>query len=383
MSKINALRALLKAFSNQIVNKDKYNSNADTDVIVLASEAIGDNLVFIDVFNFIEEQDQKEGKRTIFICNKKMNTFWEANKKNNNTEIWSVDKQFSKDTFCCIDRVKKENIHRMILPMHHTLSVIISNCVKANEFYAMLYNEWIVNRPFYIKKLYSIGRKKVIDLEDGFFIGTAYEKLMNSIFQEEYSWGLPEICYNNKDIEYDDYIFFAPYSNLPERSLSNEQIIQIITFLINECNSKVILSGTSNDIQDAEIISQEINNTNLINLVGKTTFDEYLNLIAKARLVVGTDSGSIHYAASLGVESVVLAGLWSGAFLPYRTNKNGIFPKCIYTKQEFGCKYCLNKIGGIKSCNSKCFERIENGQRRLCLESISMDDVKQVLLAEL
>ena len=109
MSKINALRALLKAFSNQIVNKDKYNSNADTDVIVLASEAIGDNLVFIDVFNFIEEQDQKEGKRTIFICNKKMNTFWEANKKNNNTEIWSVDKQFSKDTFCCIDRVKKEN----------------------------------------------------------------------------------------------------------------------------------------------------------------------------------------------------------------------------------------------------------------------------------
>ena len=379
MSKLNAVIAVSKAMLFQLFPRRKSRGKADVDVIILASEAIGDNLVFLDVLHFIENINASENKQTIFICNKKMQPFWEDNKELKTTAILPVDKEFSKETTKNIAIVKRMRIGNVILPMHHTLSVIIATSLRSNWLYAMLYNEWFVNRPFYIKKLYSSSNIQIVRIEDGCFIGSAYEKLVHKIYGKEYSWGLPKLQFDKTPVKYSDYIFIAPFSNLPERSLNEKQILDIIRFVLNKKHT-VILSGTKNDLKMADRISEKIDNDHLINLVGKTSFEEYLNLIANSRIVIGTDSGSIHFAASFGIKSVVMAGLWSGAFLPYTTNKYNEYPKCIYTRDEMNCKYCLNKSGGIRVSNHNCYENIKNGNKRICLETIDIVDAEKVIL---
>lgn len=383
MSRLNAFTVLCRALLSQKVRKRFIDDSSETDVIVFASEAIGDNLVFLDVLHFLEEESRKESRSLIFICDKKMFAFWNLNKLYESTELLAVDKRISKETMTNIDKVRRIKIGKIILPMHHTLSVIVANCFHSNAFYGMLYNEWIINRPSYIKRLYKTGNKHIIHIEDGRFIGFAYEQLIENIYGKKYVWGLPEISYDKAAVEFENYVFFAPYSNLPERSLSEEQIVEIIRYLIHEHDCTVVFSGTTDNQEDAERVSALFSSNKLINLVGKTTFNEYLNFIAEAKLVVGTDSGSIHYAASFGVKSVALVGLWSGAFLPYKNNKYGRYPRCICAREKMDCKYCLNKPGGIASCNLKCYENARNGKRRLCLESIDINDVKLALSGEL
>ena len=379
MSKLNAAIALCNAFLCQSIPHHRSRSQTEADVVVLASEAIGDNLVFLDVLHYIENHNTNENTKTVFICNKKMQSFWESNKKIQSTIIIPVEKQFSKETTDNIKKIQRMRIGRLVLPMHHTLSVIIANEFRSDRLYAMLYNEWFRNRRQYIKKLYKSGNKQITWIEDGFFIGSAYERFMNEIYGEEYLWGLPQVKIKKKPVIYGDYVFFAPFSNLPERSLNEKQILEIVDHVLNRENYTVILTGTNNDQKEAKRISNKIHTSRLVNLVGKTSFDEYLNLIANSRVVVGTDSGSIHYAASFGVKSVVLAGLWSGAFLPYATNKYDVYPKCVYTKMEMDCKYCLNKPGGIRASNNICFENTKNGKRRICLENIDIEDVKHAI----
>jgi heptosyltransferase-2 len=72
---------------------------------------------------------------------------------------------------------------------------------------------------------------------------------------------------------------------------------------------KTILLGAASDIRAAESIPGK-------NLVGKTTLDEAIALIAGARFVVTNDSGLMHVAAALGRPQVALFGSSSPEHTP-------------------------------------------------------------------
>jgi len=79
--------------------------------------------------------------------------------------------------------------------------------------------------------------------------------------------------------------------------------------LASRTNVPVVLLGSRNDEAAAEGISGK-------NLVGKTTLDEAINLIAGARYVVSNDSGLMHVAAALGKSQVALFGSSSPLHTP-------------------------------------------------------------------
>jgi heptosyltransferase-2 len=73
-----------------------------------------------------------------------------------------------------------------------------------------------------------------------------------------------------------------------------------------------ILLGSPNDAQSARGVPGK-------NLVGKTTLDEAIDLIAGARFVVSNDSGLMHVAAALGRPQVALFGSSSPLHTPPRS----------------------------------------------------------------
>jgi heptosyltransferase II len=79
--------------------------------------------------------------------------------------------------------------------------------------------------------------------------------------------------------------------------------------LAERLSMRVVLLGSQNDLEASGGISGT-------NLVGKTTLDEAIDLIAGAQLVVANDSGLMHIAAALGRPQVALFGSSSPLHTP-------------------------------------------------------------------
>jgi heptosyltransferase-2 len=86
----------------------------------------------------------------------------------------------------------------------------------------------------------------------------------------------------------------------------------------------VVLLGSQNDVAAAEGVGGR-------NLVGRTTLDEAIDIIAGAELVVSNDSGLMHVAAALGRPLVALFGSSSPEKTPPtpgRTRVLWLKPEC-------------------------------------------------------
>jgi heptosyltransferase-2 len=92
----------------------------------------------------------------------------------------------------------------------------------------------------------------------------------------------------------------------------------------------VVLLGSANDRPAAEGIKGT-------NLVGKTTLDEAIDLIAGAELVVSNDSGLMHVAAALGRPLVALFGSSS----PEKTPPQSAHSRVVWLKPE--CSPCFER----------------------------------------
>ena len=79
--------------------------------------------------------------------------------------------------------------------------------------------------------------------------------------------------------------------------------------LASKLDSQVVLLGSASDRNEAERIAGK-------NLVGKTTLDEAIDLIAGAAMVVSNDSGLMHVAAATGTPQVALFGSSSPEHTP-------------------------------------------------------------------
>jgi len=86
----------------------------------------------------------------------------------------------------------------------------------------------------------------------------------------------------------------------------------------------VVLLGSQNDVPSAEGIGGR-------NLVGSTTLDEAIDIIAGAELVVSNDSGLMHVAAALGRPLVALFGSSSPEKTPPQRGRSRVLwlkPEC-------------------------------------------------------
>lgn len=117
------------------------------------------------------------------------------------------------------------------------------------------------------------------------------------------------------------------------------------------------------------------------NYIGKTNFDQWVELIRNSSFHVGVDSASIHIASSVGTQAFCLIGVWDGTrVLPYRIedeDNKTCSPICIYMDDamKLDCYGCYPKRGVIGSGNAECLRLCRNGDVCYCLKKISVEKV--------
>jgi heptosyltransferase-2 len=116
-----------------------------------------------------------------------------------------------------------------------------------------------------------------------------------------------------------------------------------------------VLLGSRTDAPSASYIEGN-------NLVGHTTLDEAIALIAGAACVVTNDSGLMHVAAAVGTPQVALFGSSS----PERTPPLSARARVVWLKPE--CSPCFERVcplGHFKCLNELSVEQVLSEIKRL------------------
>lgn len=169
------------------------------------------------------------------------------------------------------------------------------------------------------------------------------------------------------------------------RNWPAERFARVITFIEKELNIDVYLCGDQNDVRNTEEILKHVRNTeHIYNLVGKTNFNQWIELTRNAEFVFGNDSGYIHIAAAVGTLAFVLIGYWNfGRFHPYQLSKEvkGYqSPVVLKTDINLPCKFCsINKYiidnPQAQIAKQACDEQIKNSGIYQCIQDINVDYV--------
>ena len=111
-----------------------------------------------------------------------------------------------------------------------------------------------------------------------------------------------------------------------------------------------------------------------LNLAGKVSLVEFVELIRAAKLLVGNETGAVHISSAVGTPSIcILGGGHFGRFVPYKYEKeqSGMPPLCLF--------HMMNCYG----CNWICTQPHEVGQAVPCIANIEVAQVFKQLKARL
>ena len=171
-----------------------------------------------------------------------------------------------------------------------------------------------------------------------------------------------------------DDVVIAPYVNWEVRQFPLSKFVSLIHSLLKISSCKVILIGSNNplEIEFNKKIEALVASSRLDNQTGSTTILQMSDLISKARLYIGDDSGPSHVAYLNARRSLVLFG---SVRFEDRMPLNPILIKkitCIDSRSD--CNYfpCYDGLSKPKCANN---------QKYSCIANISISDklIKELL----
>lgn len=139
-----------------------------------------------------------------------------------------------------------------------------------------------------------------------------------------------------------DFFVICPFTTRPQKHWFNDYWQQTAAELTSKWGLPVVMLGGPGDIGAATTICE---NTNIINLTGKTSLQEAAALIARSKGLIGVDTGLTHMGHAMKVPTVALFG----STRPYlKTGLNS--SKVIYLNRH--CSPCRRNptCGGTFDC---------------------------------
>lgn len=138
----------------------------------------------------------------------------------------------------------------------------------------------------------------------------------------------------------------------------NTRWAQVATALIEETQAHIVFTGSASERQNVTAIQQGIPHATH-NLAGDISLEQLTALCARARCVLGVDSGPLHIAAAVGTPTVALFG----AADPIEFGQWGDRKKHIILTSNIACRPCrVLDWGDDPPANHPCLREIGMGE---------------------
>jgi ADP-heptose:LPS heptosyltransferase len=136
-----------------------------------------------------------------------------------------------------------------------------------------------------------------------------------------------------------NYCVIFPGATWAGRQWPAEKFANAATSLATENNWKIVLAGGHNDQAICNKVAEGIGH-NALNLCGKTSLPELIELIRHCALLICNETSVVHIAAAVGTPAVcILGGGHFGRFLPYPTDMVNVPIAAFKHMACFGCNW--------------------------------------------
>ncbi len=159
-------------------------------------------------------------------------------------------------------------------------------------------------------RLISLNREKLMELEKN-------AQFIRALGAQDFKSGIPKLIVHGVKYIPEDYFVIVPEAAWDGREWALKNFMEIAKKMQSLTGWKVIFLGTQKSLYS--LVNKIDKNMDSINLIGKTKFIQYMNIVAQAKTVIANESSAIHIAAAANVPafSVTGGGHW-GRFIPYK-----------------------------------------------------------------
>ncbi len=135
------------------------------------------------------------------------------------------------------------------------------------------------------------------------------------------------------------YAVLNPGSNEPGRRWPLAGYLDMAERLLDR-GYRVVFVGTGEEVIDDDRLRQILTKPGVVDLVGRTSLSELMDLMAHAALMITNDTGPAHLGVALGTPTVVIVGGGHfGCFFPYPAEVTPANARFVY--HEMDCYHCF------------------------------------------
>lgn len=390
MHVLSKVAAFIYIFVSYRFKRKKYIESKD--MLIIFPGHMGDVIIDLYGIKLLNEYSQKLGGILYFLCSK---SAWNTiNKLTDTSGMKYLDIGYPDEgtgtTFNCVKKIvhalKDFKFDKIIVMLGDVapLGNYIVAALNCNESIAVF--DLIKRKPgirYFFQRAYS----NPIYIDYNIQEAQRFKKILCSLGIEN---PLVKLCH----IEFGDslcnapkapYITIALDAACTERRWVPEYFAEITNYIHRATKYDVIYTGG----KEAKVIYEKCMEKveypyRTRSYIDKTSLYQWFELLRNGKLHIGVDSGSIHVAASLGVQAVCLATVAEGnRIYPYVLDcvDDGIKkPIIVYPETEMKCRDCKAKSGryagyGNRHCRRLCKKKMPC----MCMWSIKPMRVCQVL----
>jgi len=340
-------------------------------ILLVRTDLLGDFIIWLNALKLISQKYQSKNNKIILLGNEIWTSL--AQKTNLfdlviplNRKKYFKDFSYRKNI---LNEINKYNIEHLIQTAH-SRDFAVADSVARN-----------VNAE---KKIAFIRKPEAEYSIWNFFSNGWYTKLINpnsgNIFEfyrvkefleelnlpvKKYSTNITSYFENKPSLK--KYFVVLPGANAMRRCLEPQKFAEIITEIKNKTGWECYLCGSKGEINLGQQIQSRLS-FECNNLIGQTSLVELGNIFINSELVIGNETGTLHYAAALEKNTVcILGGGHFKRFMPYEDSitENLILPAAVYKKME-----CFN-------CHWRCIYTDKKNEIVPCISQLSSEYILQ------
>ena len=349
------------------IKKPKKDLNAKKQVLILANLGLGDAMNFLSVAEKYRKAYPKDKYEITLYVSNHLDELMKKETDFDNVELVPFNQIVTdiKKRINLIKKIRKTYYTTVIDIMGVTgctPSMYLMAIAAAKEKISIINKAYSICPKFFYKRIYTklieINNKKITNIE-------YYHYLANELFNikdDTIKFHKIKEIDLNIDLPKEYYIVY-PSASLDKKKWEYEKYAELIEKTYVKTKLPVVFCGTNSDIKDVEEVTKNIKTAKYINILGKTSVLEFIEVIRRAKFVITNDTGAYHIALGLEVPvSIITGGYTYDGFVTYNFKNNPYKkPYIITNKRE-----CFN-------CNSNC-KYLEKGQEKWpCLQAVTVD----------
>jgi ADP-heptose:LPS heptosyltransferase len=294
-------------------------------LVIIKTDEIGDYFLFRNYLHYFKTSAKYSGWKITLIANQAWESIFERYDSATVDEIVWINKgRFNKDLryrFSLLKEVRKMCTAEII-------NCVYSRSLLMDDGFALIadarrlamHTNDTANRPFFHKWIDSLYYNSIVHAGDK----TVFDAERNRNFMAQVL-NLPEL---QTEVELprvnpsilplpSNYVVFFLGAGNPERKWPTASFAVIAGYIAKRSGLSIVLAGGPDEAETAKEFSRLFHG-DTIDLTGKTSLPELIEVIASASFLLSVDTGAVHIAAAAQCPVIGLfSGKFYGRFGPY------------------------------------------------------------------